>query len=87
MVILTRMILYNRMTINGSYHKFFTFIEESHLLCDIISLDILTTHESCVLVNDFKRTNGSDCVDNYTYHKTYCFTVDICSLPMTRFQS
>ena len=32
MVILTRMILYNRMIINGSYHKFFTFTEQSHLL-------------------------------------------------------
>ena len=32
MVILTRKILYNHMIINGSYHKFFTFTEQSHLL-------------------------------------------------------
>ena len=32
MVILTRMILYNCMIVNGSYHKFFTFTEQSHLL-------------------------------------------------------
>ena len=79
MVILTRMILYNRMIINGSYHKFFTFTEQSHLLSDIISLDILTTHESCVSVNNFRITNGSDCVNNYTYHKNLLFIVNICS--------
>ena len=32
MVILTRTILYNHMTIIGSYHKFFTFIAQSHIL-------------------------------------------------------
>ena len=32
MVILTRMILYNHMIVNGSYHKFFSFTEQSHLL-------------------------------------------------------
>ena len=67
------------MIIIGSYHKFFTFIEQSHLLLDIISLDILTTHESCVSVNDSRITHGSDCANNYTYHKTYCFTINICS--------
>ena len=51
---LTRTILYNRMIFKGSYHKFFTFTEQSHLLWDILSLDILTTHGSCASVNDFR---------------------------------
>ena len=45
------------MIINGSYHKFFIFPEQSHLLWDIISLNTLTTHESCASVNDFRITN------------------------------
>ena len=28
-------------------------------------------------------TVGSDCTNNYTYHKFYCFTVDICSFILT----
>ena len=31
-VILTNMILYNRMIVNGSYHKFFILTEQSDLL-------------------------------------------------------
>ena len=57
------------MIVIGSYHKFFTFTEQSHLLQDIVSLDILTTHESCASVNDFRIINGNHCVDNSTYHK------------------
>ena len=70
MVILTSMILNNHMTINGSYHTFFT-TTESHLLqymvtydsyhssnyhhvASIFSLDLLTTDLFCVTVNDFK---------------------------------
>ena len=46
------------MIVNGSYHKFFTFTEQSHLFRDIVSLDTLTTHESDASVNDFRITNG-----------------------------
>ena len=73
------------MIINGSYHKFFTFTEQSHLLRDIISLDTLTTHESCASVNGFRITNGSDCVNNYTYNKSYC--LPLIFVAMTRLQS
>ena len=73
------------MIVNGSYHKFFTFTEQAHLLRDIISLDTLTTHESCASVNDFRITNRSYSVDNFTYHKTYC--LQLIFVAMTRLQS
>ena len=60
------------MIVNGSYHKFFIFTEQPHLLSDIVSLDILTTHESDSSVNGFRITNGNYSVDKTTYHKTYC---------------
>ena len=63
------------MTVNGSYHKFFILTEQWHLLSDIVSLDILTTHESCASVNGFSIINGNHCVDNSTYHKHLLFTV------------
>ena len=85
MVILTRTILYNHMIVNGSYHKFFTFTEQSHLLLDIVSLNTLTTHEFDASVNDFRIINGSYSVDNSTYHKTYC--LPLIFVVMTRLQS
>ena len=73
------------MIVNGSYHKFFIITEQLHLLGDIVSLDILTTHESCVSVNGFSITNRNYSANNPTYHKN-CYLWFICKV-MTRLQS
>ena len=59
------------MIVCGSYHRFFIPTEQSHLLWDIVSLDILTTCESCASVNDFRIINENHHVDNSTYHKKH----------------
>ena len=63
------------MIVYGLYHKFFILTEQSHLLCDSFSLDILTTHEPCESVNGFSMTNRTYSVNNPTYHKKLLFTV------------
>ena len=78
MVILTNTILYNRMIVIGSYHEFFTPTEQSYLLQDIINLDILTTCESCALVNDFRMINGNHFANNFTYQNN-CYSLFICT--------
>ena len=70
------------MIVNGSYHKFFIFTEQSHLFWDIVSL---TTHESNASANVFRITNGSYSVDNSTYHISYC--IQLIFVAMTRLQS
>ena len=71
MVIFTNTIFYNCMTIIGSYHKLFTFTEESHLLWNIINLDTLTTCESCSLVKDFSVINEIYCTNYFTYQNNF----------------
>ena len=44
---LTKMILYNHMTVIGIYHRCFNYV----------SIDKLTTHESFSLVSDFSVNN------------------------------
>ena len=55
------------MIVTGSYHRFFILVEQSHSLLEIVSIDILTTRESCASVNGFSVINGNHCVDNFTY--------------------
>ena len=43
MIFLTNTILYNHVIVFGTYDRFFNY----NLLQEIISLDILTTRESC----------------------------------------
>ena len=62
-------------------------MEQSHLLWNIVSLDILTTDESDSSVNGFRITNGNYSVDNPTYHKTYCLPFIFIAIAMTRLQS
>ena len=55
------------MIVTGSYHRFFILTEQSHLLSEIVSIDTLTTNESCASVNGFSVINGTHCVNNFTY--------------------
>ena len=42
----------------------------------VIGIDILTTCESCSLVNDFRVTNGTYCTNNFTYQSN-CYSRSI----------
>ena len=52
-------------------------ILQSHLLCEIISIDILTTHESCASVNGFSVIKGNYCMNNFTHQSNY-YSLFIC---------
>ena len=40
----------------------------------VIGIDILTTCESCALVNDFRVTNGTYCTNNFAYQSN-CYSM------------
>ena len=42
----------------------------------VIGIDILTTCESCSLVTDFSKTNGTYCTKNFTYQSN-CYSMFI----------
>ena len=69
MVILPNTVLYNHMIIIGIYHRW-----NNHLYCEkIISIDILTAHESCASVNGFSVINVNHYTNNFTYQNN-CYS-------------
>ena len=62
------------MIVTGSYHRFFILMEQSHLLGEIVSIDTLTTCESCASVNGFSVINRNHCMNNFTYQNN-CYSL------------
>ena len=71
------------MIVTGSYHRIFILMEQSHSLCEIVNIDILTPCESCASVNGFSMINGNHYMNNFTYQNN-CYLLFMCKA-ITRF--